>query len=313
MNAVDAVMRDERADDTPLAATPSRLAANGLEFAVDVQGPARAPAVVLIMGLGAQYLRWPQVLVDRLVADGFRVLRFDNRDCGESTWLDVLPVPRFSESPFVPPYTVADMAADVVGLLDALGLGAAHVVGASLGGAVAQHLAADHAFRVRSLTSIMSSSGATDLPPPTPAATASLWSPLPRPPTEDAVVADAMRRFAVVASPAYPTPPAEQDRLFRTEFRRGFNPAGVARQLGALLADGDRRPLLARIAVPTVVVHGADDPLIPPAHGEDVAAHVAGAELRLVPGMGHDFPAALAPVIAAAIGAAAARSAGGNR
>lgn len=287
-----------------------QLRANNIDLEVESYGRLDAPAIVLVMGLGAQLTRWNIELCEALVARGYRAIRFDNRDCGLSSRLDKLPVPSFGKSGLTAaaPYTIADMAADALGLLDALAIEAAHFVGASLGGAVVQHLAADHPRRTLSLTSIMASSGSPMLPPPTPLAAAALMAPLPPIRDENSIVADAISRYRAIASPGYPTRDADLDRMFRAEYRRAFNPAGVARQLAALIADGDRRPLLARITAPTVVLHGADDPLIRIEHGRDTAAHIRGAELRTIPGMGHDFPVALAETFADAICAAARRS-----
>lgn len=285
-----------------------QLRANNLVLEVESFGRLDAPAIVLVMGLGAPLTRWNIELCDALVARGYRVIRFDNRDCGLSTRLDRLPVPSFGKAgPNAAPYSIADMAADTLGLLDALAIDAAHFVGASLGGAVVQHIAAEAPRRTLSLTSIMASTGNPLLPPPTPLAAAALMAPLPLLRDEDSIVADAIQRFRAVASPAYPAPDADLDRVFRSEYRRGFHPPGVARQLAALVADGDRRPLLARIAAPTVVLHGADDPLIRIEHGRDTAAHIRGAELRVIAGMGHDFPVALSTTFAEAICAAAGR------
>lgn len=293
----------------PAIATP----AVELEFLAE--GPEQGPPLLLIMGLGVPLSRWPQALCDRLVALGYRVIRFDNRDAGLSTHLEQAPVPDLAGAlqrgmaPQVP-YTLDDMAADAVALLDGLGVAKAHVAGASMGGAIAQILAARWPERVRSLTCIMSSSGNPALPPPTPAAATALFAPLPADRSEDSIVADGMRRYRAVASPAYPQPEEALAAMLREEYRRSFDPRGLARQLGAILASGDRRPLLATITAPTVVLHGADDPLIPPACGQDVAENIPGAELRLVPGMGHDFPPELAATLAAAIDAAARRAPG---
>lgn len=283
---------------------------NGIRLAYESFGPDEAPAVLLVMGLGAQMVRWNIELCDELVSRGYRVIRFDNRDCGRSTRLDraflpdIMAAMRKGVPPAVP-YTLEDMAADAVGLLDALGIGAAHVAGASLGGAVAQLVAARYPGRTLSLTSIMSSSGNPMLPPPTPAAAQALFAPLPPARDREGIVADAIRRYRAVASPAFPTDEARLRRMFELEYDRGFHPQGVVRQLGALIANGDRRPLLRTIAVPTVVLHGRDDPLIRVQCGEDVAANIPGAELRVVEGMGHDIPVTLTGVFADAISSAA--------
>jgi pimeloyl-ACP methyl ester carboxylesterase len=287
-----------------------RLSSNTIELHYESFGPASAPAILLIMGLGTQMTRWNLALCDLLVARGFRVIRFDNRDCGLSTHCDHLPLPDLGAamrgaSLAALPYTLDTMAADSVGLLDALKIDRAHIVGASMGGAIAQIVAARYPERTRSLTSIMSSSGNPLLPPPTPAATMALLAPLP--PTRDraSLVADALARYLAVASPGYPTSRGALIKMFGDEIDRSFYPPGVVRQLAALIAQSDRRPLLRSISCPAVVLHGEDDPLIQLACGEDVASNIAGAELRVIAGMGHDFPLALTEVFADAICAAA--------
>jgi pimeloyl-ACP methyl ester carboxylesterase len=289
-----------------------QLPCNGITLDYDSFGPTDAPAILLIMGLGAQKGRWNQELCDALVALGYRVIRYDNRDSGGSSRCDNTGLPDLSallrgEPLNALPYTLEDMADDAIGLLDALAIARAHVAGASLGGAVAQIAAARHPQRVLSLTSIMSSSGNPMLPPPTPAAAQALFAPMPLLQDEASIVADALRRYRVIASPAYPTESARLERMFAEEYRRCFNPTGVARQLAAILANGDRRPLLRQLRLPTVVVHGAADPLIPPECGRDVAASIPGAEYREIPGMGHDFPVQLTGVLADAIASAVRR------
>lgn len=285
------------------------LAANGIRLEYDSFGPAAAPAILLVMGLGAQMRRWNDEMCAILVERGFRAIRFDNRDCGLSTHFDDAPVPNLralqSGEAVALPYRLEDMAADCIGLLDALGIARAHVAGASMGGAIAQILAARHPSRIMSLTSIMSSSGNPDLPPPAPAAATALFAPLPRERTLETIVADQIARFSTLASPDYPTPPEQLYRMFADEYARAFDPRGVARQLAALIANGDRRPLLQEISLPSVVVHGVEDQLIPFAHGEDVARHIPGATLWPIAGMAHDFPVTLSHAMADAICAAA--------
>ena len=286
---------------------------NGIELSYESFGDTGAPAVLLIMGLGAQMLRWNIEICDGLVAKGYRVIRFDNRDCGCSSWMDGASIPSVAEvvaalqsgrAPEVP-YALEDMAGDCLGLLDALGIDSAHLVGISMGGAIAQLVTAHHPERVRSLACLMTSSGHPGLPGPTPDAAAALFAPLPRERTRENMIADGIRRFRVVASPSYPSDDEWLQALFAREFDRGFNPQGVARQLAAIIANGDRRALLARIAVPTLVLHGADDPLIPVGCGEDIARHVPGARLQVVSGMGHDLPLALTDTFVSAIAALA--------
>lgn len=267
---------------------------NGIRLAYESFGADEAPAILLIMGLGAQMVRWNIELCDELVIRGYRVIRFDNRDCGGSTHLDDAFIPTVGRgTPLAVPYALEDMAADAIGLLDALGIAAAHMAGASLGGAIAQLVAAVYPDRTLSLTSVMSSSGNPDLPPPTPAAAQALFAPLPRTIDRASIVADAIQRYRTISSPAYPTDEERLRWMFQQEYDRGFNPRGVVRQLGALIANGDRRPQLRAISVPTVVLHGRDDPLVRVQCGEDVAANVPGARLQVIDGMGHDLPLAL--------------------
>jgi pimeloyl-ACP methyl ester carboxylesterase len=272
--------------------------ANGLTLEYESLGSPRDPAIVLIMGLGAQLVRWPLAFCEKLVAQGFRVIRFDNRDVGLSTKLDHLSAPllptlmaqRMTGLPMKVPYTIEDMAADTLGLMDALGVERAHLVGASMGGMIAQVIAADHPQRVRSLTSIMSTSGNLALPPPTPAASAILMTRAPHPTYLEAYVQHGLNAMRVLGSPAAELDEARARERLITEVNRSYAPAGFARQMAAVIASGDRRASLRRIKVPTMVIHGADDPLIPLACGKDTAANIPGAELLIVPGMGHDLP-----------------------
>lgn len=290
----------------------SATLANGIQLEYESFGPVAAPAILLIMGLGGQMIRWNLELCDLLVGRGFRVIRFDNRDSGRSTHLDEAPVPDLRAlqrgETIAVPYTLDDMAVDSISLLGALGIERAHLVGASMGGAIAQIAAARFPERVLSLTSIMSSSGNPALPPPTPAAAAALFAPLPRQRDSESIVADNLARHDTLESPGYPTDRNRLQRLFAAEYERNFDPRGVARQLAAIIASGDRRPLLRCITVPTVVLHGAADQLIPVACGEDVARNIDGAEMRRIEGMGHDLALALTEQVADAIVAAARRA-----
>ena len=271
---------------------------NQLRIKYESFGAEGAPAILLIMGLGAQLLRWNTEICEALAGKGYRVIRFDNRDCGLSSRLDDAPIPdvgamlRHGVRPELS-YTLEDMATDTLGLLDALSVSAAHIVGISMGGAIAQIMAAQTPERVLSLTCIMSSSGNPALPGPTPEATAALFEPLPHDRTRDSIVADGVRRYLVVASPDYPETAARLTNMFEQEYDRGFYPPGVARQLAAIVNNGDRRPLLEKIRVPTLVIHGEADPLIPLACGLDIARYIEGAETFVVKGMGHDLPLAL--------------------
>ena len=285
------------------------ILANKIELEYESFGRDADPAILLIMGLGGHLTRWNLELCDLLVARGYRVIRFDNRDCGLSTHFSDAPVPDLralqNGQPVTLPYTLDDLVADSVGLLDALGIKQANVAGASMGGAIAQLAAANYPERVISLTSIMSSSGNPALPAPTPAAATALFAPLPRQRDRDSIVADSIARYETLESPAYPTDCGRLRQLFADEYERNFDPRGVARQLAALIANGDRRPMLQSITAPSVVLHGAADQLIPLACGEDVARNIPNAEFRIIDGMGHDFPVALSKIFADAICAAA--------
>lgn len=287
------------------------ILANKIELEYESFGREADPAILLIMGLGGHLTRWNLELCDLLVARGYRVIRFDNRDCGLSTHFSDAPVPDLralqNGQPVTLPYTLDDLVADSVGLLDALGIKQANVAGASMGGAIAQLAAANYPERVISLTSIMSSSGNPALPAPTPAAATALFAPLPRQRDRESIVADSITRYETLESPAYPTDRGRLRQLFADEYERNFDPRGVARQLAALIANGDRRSLLRSITAPSVVLHGAADQLIPLACGKDVARNIPNAEFRIIDGMGHDFPVALSQVIGDAICAAAHR------
>jgi pimeloyl-ACP methyl ester carboxylesterase len=274
------------------------------------------PAIVLIMGLGMQLTGWPDAFCQDLVARGYRVVRFDNRDCGLSGRapgkkrgnLMLAMAASALGLPVRTPYTLEDMAADVIGLMDRLGIARAHVVGASMGGMIGQVLAAKHPQRVLSLTSIMSSSGNRKVSKPTRPARKVL---LARPADQndpESVIEHLIGVFGVIGSPGYPTPREELRQRFGKSVRRAYDPAGVARQLLAIIASGDRRKLLHTITAPTLVIHGAADPLVPLAAGRDTAQNIPGASLLAIDGMGHDFPEALLPRLAEAIAEHCARS-----
>ena len=294
-----------------------QITANHLQFEYESFGAESGSAILLIMGLGAQLGRWNIELCEALVRRGYRVIRFDNRDCGLSSKIDAAGVPDLGRALRIgvplqdPPYTLEDMATDCVCLLTALGIERAHIVGASMGGAIAQLVAALYPQRTLSLTSIMSTSSHPDLPPPTPAAAHALMAPLPATRDRESLIEDAMKRQLAVASPEYPSCPQRMRAQLVEEHERGYYPRGVARQLAAFLASGDRRALLATIQAPTLVLHGAEDPLIPVACGHDVAAHIPGARMRVIEGMAHDFPLALTEVFVDAIDGVARKA--GNR
>lgn len=276
-----------------------KVRANGISLEVEDSGPggSRAP-VLLVMGLGMQLTAWPDEFVAALVDAGHRVIRFDSRDIGLSAGLDHLGVPNLLwESvklrfglPVRSPYTLADMAADALGVLDALGVQRAHVVGASMGGMVAQRMALAAPERVLTLTSVMSSSGARHLPGPQREVLQVLLR-RPRDRSEEALLAHYVRLFQAIGSPGFPSTPDElRARILLSLRRGGYRPAGSARQLAAVAADTARAAELAAVRVPTLVLHGECDPLVPLACGEDTARRIPGARLVAIPGMGHDLP-----------------------
>ena len=256
-----------------------------------------AQAVLLVSGLGSQMARWPVEFCERLAARGFRVTRFDNRDTGKSTWFQ----PGDS-------YSLSDMAADGMAVLDAAKVTKAHIVGVSMGGMIAQRVAINHPDRTLSLTSIMSATGAPGTLTATPEAAAVLVNVPPDPTTDFAAFLDAGEASArVIGSPAYPWPEGALRERAEAEYRRAYNPTGSVRQMGAIRGDGDRTAELQALNLPTVVLHGADDPLVPLMGGQATAAAISGAELRVIPGMGHDLPPALYDTFIDAIVAASSR------
>ena len=284
-----------------------------IELCYETFGSPDGEPLLLVMGLGAQMTAWPVELCEALVDRGFHVIRFDNRDVGRSSKIEGHPaefLPAFLAAtqgdPVDVPYLLSDMAADAVGLLDALGIDSAHVVGASMGGMIAQTIAIEHPDRVRTLTSIMSTTGEREVGQPTPEAMEQLL----RTPAEDreGAIEQAVAARRVIGSPAQ-----FDEELARTmaaaAYDRCFYPAGTARQLLAVVASGSRADGLGRLAVPTLVVHGDVDPLVTVSGGERTAELVPGAELLVVEGMGHDLPAAHLAAIVEAITALAARHA----
>jgi len=293
-----------------------QIAANGIALEVEVEdhgSPAGEP-LLLIMGLGMQLVAWHEDFVALLVARGFRVIRFDNRDIGLSQGFDAAGVPnlgivsiRFALGLHVKsPYTLTDMAADSVGLLDALSLDSAHIVGASMGGMIAQTIAIEHPNRIRSLTSIMSTTGNSAVGQASQQAIGALLSPpaLDRQEAVDRTVSI----FRIIGSPGFDLDEAELREQAGLSYDRADDPLGVARQLLAIIASGDRTERLRSISVPTLVIHGAGDPLVDVSGGRATAAAVPGAELDVIEGMGHDLPRALWPEITERIAALVQRA-----
>ncbi len=291
-----------------------RVVAGGIGIEVDDQGLPDGEPLLLIMGLGMQLTGWPDEFVQLLVSRGFRVLRFDNRDIGLSQYFDHLGVPSLPWAgmrhamglPVRAPYSLADMAGDALGVLDALGIARAHVCGASMGGMIAQHLAARHPQRVKSLALIMTTSGSRRLPQPGLRVRRALIS-RPRSGAPEHVAAHLRGVQGVIGSPAYPPDPAVLQRRLMANVQRAWHPAGTARQIVAVVADGDRSALLPHIQARTCILHGEADPLVPVAAGRDLMARIAGAVGDFIPGMGHDLPLQLLPRLTEAITANARR------
>ncbi|MFE1793170.1 alpha/beta fold hydrolase [Streptomyces sp. NPDC059525] len=282
----------------------------GIEVAYERLGDPQAPPVLLVMGLALQMYGWPDGFCAELTGRGMQVIRFDNRDCGLSSHFHDAPVPDLAAARrgdlSSASYDLADMAADTVGLLDALGLASAHVVGLSLGGAIGQTMAIGHPDRVRSLTSLMSTTGAPGVGRPDPGVLGVLAGP-PAANREEAVERT-VRAVRVMGSPGFPFDEAAVRERAARAFDRDYDPLGVARQALASLASGDRTALLAGVRAPTLVIHGADDPVCDVSGGRATAAAVPDAELAVFEGMGHDLPRELWPEIASRITALVGRA-----
>jgi pimeloyl-ACP methyl ester carboxylesterase len=282
----------------------ARIKANGIEIEYETAGNKSDPALLLVMGLGAQMTIWPDALFQGLAKQGFYVIRFDNRDIGLSTKFAAAGVPNIMEAvqkvmkgeKVEAPYYLKDMAADAIGLLDALGIDKAHMVGASMGGMIVQIVAAQYAPRTLSMVSIYSTSGRPGLPIGKPEALAML-SAQPEGPAREQLVQYGMKLRRTIGSPGYPTPDAELRAFVEMNVDRSWYPEGAARQYLSVVASGDRVELLKTTKVPTLVLHGEDDPLLPVECGRDVARLVPGAKIETFPGWGHDFPAGMIPTV----------------
>ncbi|MCZ6619922.1 MAG: alpha/beta hydrolase [Gammaproteobacteria bacterium] len=267
--------------------------ANGTEIYYEQTGSRAEGPLLLIHGLSCQLIHWPGPLITRLTASGLRVITMDNRDVGLSEKLGTSPTPNIEEvlaNPLdhAPPYSLADMASDAVALLNHLGQAGAHIVGLSMGGAIAQHLAIEHPLRVYSLTSIMSTTGNPDLPPGEEEAYAAFIS--TPPPDRARAIAHNSHAWRIIGGPHYDSAQCGLARVSEPAYHRGFCPSGVARQLLALLTAPPRHTLLAGVSVPSLVIHGSADPLVPLAAGEETAACLANAKLQVIEKMGHDLP-----------------------
>jgi pimeloyl-ACP methyl ester carboxylesterase len=285
-----------------------QIKANGIAIEYATHGPKDGETILLIMGLGAQMTRWPQPLIDMFNARGFGVVTFDNRDVGLSHKFDevgpgdvaaIMAARASGQTPKVA-YTLDDMANDAAGVLDALSIERAHIVGASMGGMIAQMVAANHPRKTLSLTSIMSTTGNPGLPQARPEAMSALMT-RPANGEIETMVEHGVKTQKIVGSPAYPPDEAVLRANIIADFRRSNYPVGFTRQMAAIMASGDRRDALKTIKAPTIVVHGVDDPLVPVEGGRDTAAVIPGAELREIPGMGHDLPAPLYGAIVDAV------------
>jgi pimeloyl-ACP methyl ester carboxylesterase len=285
-------------------ASKERTATVGeLKLCYQTFGTATAPPLLLIMGLASQMLLWDDGFCEQLAARGFRVIRFDNRDIGRSSQLKGQPTPTrwqlLRRSPRGAAYTLEDMAADSVGLLDALGIKAAHIVGASMGGMIAQLVAIHYPDRVLSLVSIMSTTGDRRVGKPQPKMMMRLMRKTRR--EREAYIADHLETYRAIGSQAYDFEEEYKRQRAGRLFDRGVYPAGSARQLGAVASAADRTEALASVRTPTTVIHGDADPLVDISGGRATAEAIPDARLVIFPGMGHDLPRALWPEIIEAI------------
>ena len=287
------------------------IQSNGIALEYESMGQPAAPVVLLVMGLGMQLVAWPEPFCAQLVQQGFRVIRFDNRDIGLSQKFDEFGVPRIGRAllrallglPVRARYDLDDMARDTAGLLDSLGIRAAHVVGASMGGMIAQQLAAHFPERVLSLTSIMSTTGARHLRQPSMRVRRELLRAPADPASVESIIDNYEHLYGVISSPGYPTPRQELRDRIRLGVERSYYPQGFLRQLAAILASGDRSAALGRVSCPTLVIHGKADPLVPYEGGVDTAYRIRDSRLVLLDGFGHDLPPQLHGRFAAMIAA----------
>jgi len=269
---------------------------NGIQIEYDTFGNSSSPPLLLIIGVGCQMIFWDEELCERLAAKDLYVIRFDNRDVGLSTKLEEAGVPDIMAAlgaliqgeTIQTPYTLDDMADDAVGLLDALGIEKAHICGTSMGGMIAQTVAIRHPSRVLSLIPIYGSTGNPELPRPKPEALDFFITPPPE--EREAFIEHMVKGLQMLAGPGFPFDEEWHRNLAAQSYDRAFYPQGMARQLVAIWAHGNRKPALASVTAPTLVIHGSDDPIIPVEAGKDTAEAIAGANLLIIEGMGHDFP-----------------------
>ena len=295
-----------------------KLHVNGLQLEYDTFGESGDDPMLLIMGLGTQMIAWPVDLCNALAAHGHYVIRFDNRDIGLSTKFDGVRAPsrlRYALNhlfgmPMSAPYSLNDMASDAAGVLEALGIESAHVVGASMGGMIAQLVAVEHPRRVKSLTSIMSSSGASGLPKARPDVMKHVFRDRPNRGDADDMFEHLVKSYKLISSPGYPRSDEEIRALIRTTVDRSFYPQGFLRQLAAVIEDGSRVERLRTIETPALVIHGREDPLVPVEGGIDTADHIPGAKLEIIEGMGHDLPPGLIDTLTSLIASHTREAAG---
>jgi len=270
--------------------------ANGIRIEYDVFGDNNSPPVLLIIGLGGQMIDWDNEICEALAEKGFFVIRFDNRDTGLTTKFEDAGAPNIMEAftatlqgvPIKAPYTLDDMADDAVGLLEALGIKKAHICGMSMGGMIAQTITIRYPQRVLSLTSIYSSTGNPDLPQPKPEIMQILITPPPE--QREAAIEFTVKVFKTISGKGFAFDEAWVRDLAGKRYDRSFYPVGVARQLVAVLASGNRKPALASVTVPTLIIHGDEDPLVPIEAGKDTADTIPGSRFMIIKGMGHDLP-----------------------
>jgi pimeloyl-ACP methyl ester carboxylesterase len=281
--------------------------ANNIEINYDTFGEESDPPLLLVMGLASQMTRWQEDFCKQLASQGFWVIRFDNRDVGRSTKIEEAGPPNLMAivgavmygKELDPPYSLHDMAADAIGLLDALNIESAHVVGASMGGMIAQIMATEYPERVRTLTSIMSSTNNPDLPRPTSEAQSVLLS--PPPPSREKYIESSVKTWRVLNGPVFPTDEEWVKEQAGNDYDRSYYPDGSARQLMAVLAVGDRTQSLSKVERPTLVIHGAADPLVPVECGKATSEAIPGSKLLIIEGMGHSIPVEVAPKVIDAI------------
>jgi pimeloyl-ACP methyl ester carboxylesterase len=303
------------AEPAPVVERPPQLArVHGVELAWDSFGDRHARPLLLVTGLGLQMIAWDDALCEALAARGFWVIRFDNRDVGLSTsfdaWGDPNPLHVFDElrkkHAVTPPYLLGDMADDAVALLDALGVPAAHVVGVSMGGMIAQEMAIRHRERVLSLTSIMSTTGATDVRGPSFETIAAVLAPFPA--DRAGFIERSLEVARTLHGGGFVLDEERYRRLAARSFDRAYHPGGVRRQLIAIWLSGDRTAALGKLTLPTLVIHGDADPLIPVDGGRATARAIAGAKLDIIAGMGHELPRPMWPRLVDGVAALAAGS-----